>query len=892
MIYAFRLDANGHMTMPYASPAFERILGIAPEALARDADAIMSLIPEEDAVLCREHLAHSAATLAPWNDEFRVRHPDGRILWIEGRAVPRRDPDGGVTWHGFINDVTARHATQDSLRATQGTLQQSEQLHRDLVEMSPDAIFIQRGARLTFANAAGTALLGVQNADAVIGQDLGTFLLADETASGPDADMHTSHGFARPGRRRLRRSDGSVLSVFVAARSIPDEHGPAWQIVVHDLTAELARERSIAEREARLSSVINSAMDGIITGDDTHRVVLFNPAAERVFQRHADEVLGRPLDLLIPPRLQQRELSLVDAFVQRPSRDRSSHSRREAIGVRADGTEFPIEATISQVRVDGRQLFTVIARDVSEREQTARALRESDERFAELAGNIDEVFWLADPRRSTVQYVNPAFERIFGRAADELLREPDVWRQAIDARDRERVATAMRGMRRSGTFDVEYRIARPDGGIRWVRDRAVPVRDAEGQIIRLAGVAEDITERRELEAQLHQTQKLESIGELAGGVAHDFNNWLTVINGNCDLLLSGPHDIPSFLELIGEVRSAGDRAAALTRQLLAFSRQQVLEPRVLDVNAIVADTERMLRRLLGEDVILRTELRARGAIVADPGQVVQVLMNLAVNARDAMATGGTLRIETSDVDLPAVGALGRPARGLRISVSDTGCGMSNAVRERIFEPFFTTKGVGRGTRLGLSVVHGIVRQTGGSIDVQSELDQGTTFQITFPTASGEDSESTGPQRIKATGGTETILLVEDEELVRRIGARTLRWAGYTVVEATDGESALAILNDPANRFDLLVTDVVMPGIGGGVLWETVHKTHPGLRVLFTSGYTDDSVVRHGVMHADTAFLQKPYTVAAILAKIREVLDREITGPLLVASRQRPEQESR
>ncbi len=397
--------------------------------------------------------------------------------------------------------------------------------------------------------------------------------------------------------------------------------------------------------------------------------------------------------------------------------------------------------------------------------------------------------------------------------------------------------------------------------------------------IGLSSINRDLRPTRGLQEQLRQAQKMEAIGQLAGGVAHDFNNLLTVINSYSEKLCGElPADDPIAVQM-HEIRKAGERAAALTRQLLAFSRKQVLEIKVVNLNETVEQSGKMLRRLIGEDVTLATVLAPNLAQVkVDPGQMEQILMNLAVNARDAMPQGGKMTIETANVDIePSVAGqmdLG-PGRYVMLAVSDTGCGMDRQTQERIFEPFFTTKGVGKGTGLGLAVVHGIVKQSGGRISVYSEPGHGTTFKIYLPAITAIRKLSKSYQGCATVpGGSETILLVEDEEAVRRIGCMVLRDAGYTVLEARHGVDALRVAAETPQRIDLLVSDVVMPQMGGPQLAQRLTAERPGLKVLYMSGYTDDAVVRHGILHEQLAFLQKPFTPIGLARKVREVLEQE------------------
>jgi CheY-like chemotaxis protein len=374
-------------------------------------------------------------------------------------------------------------------------------------------------------------------------------------------------------------------------------------------------------------------------------------------------------------------------------------------------------------------------------------------------------------------------------------------------------------------------------------------------------------------------------------VAHDLNNLLTVISGYSEMVLTKlPPDDPRK-RMVDQVVRAGTRAASLTRQLLAFSRQQVLEPKVLDLNVIVGDIDEMLRRLIGEDVQFTTVLApGLGLVKVDPGQIEQVITNLAVNARDAMPLGGQLTIETAEVELAEpytrTHADARPGRFAMLAVSDTGCGMAPEVKARIFEPFFTTKGVGRGTGLGLAVVHGIVKQSGGNIDVYSEVGKGTSVKVYLPLAPAPMAASPDGASEVASAGCETILLVEDEDSVRELATLVLEECGYTVLTANDGEAAVRIVDTCQKKIDILVTDVVMPVMGGRRLAEILRARLPELRVLFMSGYTDDAVVRHGVLQAEVDFLQKPFTPQSLAHKVRAVLDRrpDAAPALGIASR--------
>ncbi|MBV8900756.1 MAG: response regulator, partial [Verrucomicrobia bacterium] len=484
-----------------------------------------------------------------------------------------------------------------------------------------------------------------------------------------------------------------------------------------------------------------------------------------------------------------------------------------------------------------------------QRKRAEAVLRDSEERFRQLAENISGVFWMTDPAKTQILYVSPGYETIWGRTCESLRQQPRSYLDAIHPEDRPWIVNALRaGV--EAPYELEYRVVRPDGIVRWVRDRGFPVRDEAGRVIRIAGIAEDVTQRRQLEMQLRHAQKMEAIGRLAGGVAHGFNNLLSVIYGHSELLAATSPSPERLRESLAEISRAAERGAALTQELLAFGRRQVVEPKVLDLNAVVAESRNLLQPLIGEDVQLAISLAPRlSAVKADPSQIGQVLMNLALNARDAMPQGGRLTIETRALNLDVASANNhpeaRPGHYVLLTVSDTGWGMTPELQARIFEPFFSTKSDGTG--LGLSVVDGIVKQNGGYLILESRPGLGTTFKIYLPAVTEPVEEpSRTPPSAPAQGG-ETVLLVEDENAVRAVTAQLLETLGYRVLQAGNAEEALLLARVSQQKIDLLMTDVVMPGISGRELAEALRVQDPSLKVLFQSGHTDDVMVRHGIL---------------------------------------------
>ncbi len=509
-----------------------------------------------------------------------------------------------------------------------------------------------------------------------------------------------------------------------------------------------------------------------------------------------------------------------------------------------------------------------------ERSQSSLALRESEERYRQFfKDDLAGAFIITGEGR--ILACNPAFVRMFGFESEEaaighlVIPYFPTAQDAAGLRERVRRERAVR--------DHQFVLRRRDGTTLHVIGNLMGRFQPPDRMIEIKGYLFDDSERKRLEEELRQSQKMESIGRLAGGIAHDFNNLLTAILGYADLLVDHfEADDVRRIE-VEEIRRAGLRAAALTSQLLAFSRRQVLQPRVLDLNAVVANMKSMLQRLLGENVTLATDLAAEPCrIKADGGQIEQVIVNLAVNARDAMPSGGTLTLRTLVVR-GAAGPSSRPSGPAAgpsavLTVEDTGHGIEPALLPHLFEPFFTTKGLGKGTGLGLSTVYGIVKQSEGEIAVDSEIGRGSIFRISFPVADGPAPAAAGAPAAPHAAGSETILLVEDESAVRAITRRLLQANGYRVLEASGGGEALEVCRRHAGAIDLVLTDLMMPSMGGKELAEKIGKIHPGIRIIFMSGYTEDSLMRRELGQSRLVFLQKPFTAAALASKVRAVLD--------------------
>ncbi len=636
-------------------------------------------------------------------------------------------------------------------------------------------------------------------------------------------------------------------------------------------------------------SLLEAVPDAIVAVDHEGVILQINSQTESLFGYTREELIGQPIESLVPEGQREQHRHHFGRFIGQP-KTRRMGAGLDLKGRRKDGSEFPVEISLSPVPLDGGMVVLSAIRDVTERKRIEEALLRANE---ELARRKDRQLWEYQNRLALVvdsshdaiigknldgviTSWNKGAERIYGYSAEEAIGRPIALLAPADRRDEiTNILQDIREGRQVEHFET-VRVTK-DGKHLNVSITVSPIRDEDGEIVGASTIARDVTAQRKAEEQLRQAQKMEAVGRLAGGVAHDFNNILGIITSCTELLRPQMGDDALTAELVGYIRDASKRGATLTRQLLAFSRKQPVQARVLELNERLQDVCKLLRPLMGDDVSVVFIPRSESAFVeADPGQLDQIVLNLAVNSRDAMPQGGKFVLETDTADFdeafvrqhPTM----KPGRYVMIAVSDNGIGMDEATRCHIFEPFFTTKEVGKGTGLGLATVYGIVKQSGGHIWVYSEPERGTTFKVFLPCAdqkAGMVRDSEAEVAFPRGEGT-TILLVEDDVVMRRLTRKMLEEQGYSVMDAEDGKAALQRVADSSGRIDLVLTDVVMPGVSGPELVLRLMNSHPETKFVYMSGYTGELVVDHG-LREDVALLEKPFTRAALLAVIQTTL---------------------
>ena len=645
--------------------------------------------------------------------------------------------------------------------------------------------------------------------------------------------------------------------------------------------AEIRRDHARAEAErqvaeARFREVLAMAPDAIVAVDEDQRIIIFNRAAETLFGYRTEEVSGQFLDLLLPSRLTAAYRRHLAEFAHSPESVRRMSERGEVVGRRKNGEEFPAEAAISKLVENGKTTLMAVVRDISERVRLLETLRQANELSDAVIQSSPLAIVGTDPERRVLVW-NRRAEETFGYSAQEIIGQPNPSVSEHDSGRVEELVEALPAGESLHAIDIRQR--RKDGAALDLRVSAAPLFDAAGKVRGIVKFVEDVTESKAIQRQLEHAQRMEAVGQLTGGLAHDFNNLLTVVIGNLDLLQDELESRPKAQELAHMALKASLRGAELTSQLLAFSRRQTLEAKVLDLNELVSGTTDLLRRTLGEQIEIQMTLADNlWPALADPTQLASALTNLAINARDAMPEGGCLTIETANKHLDRRYAAENteiaPGDYVVLAVSDTGTGIPSDILDQVFEPFFTTKGPGKGTGLGLSMIYGFAKQSGGHVKIYSEVGHGTTVRLYLPRADAEHKQQDDDPAAEVEGAAHeaTILVVEDDAEVRRVAVNQLMALGYRVIEAEDGKAALELLRqDPP--IDLLFTDVVMPGgMSGPDLAREARKVRAALKVLLTSGYAEAALLGNAAGIGELgSLLSKPYRKNDLARKVREVL---------------------
>ncbi|HVB55225.1 MAG TPA: PAS domain S-box protein [Candidatus Acidoferrales bacterium] len=805
---------------------------------------------------------------------------DGSEFPAEIRLSPL-DTKEGIFVSSAIRDISGRSRTEEDLRRL-----------ASIVACSDDAIIGKTLEGIITSWNAGAERMYGYSAKEAIGKSVSMLVPIDQPDEIPEVLERVKRGATVDHFETIRvRKDGKEIQMELTVSPIRDaiERIVGVSTIGHDISARKVAEKRLVQMEARYRGLLEAAPDAMVVVNQAGEIVILNLQAEKQFGYRRDELLGQKVKNIIPEGFAERLLAdgtrtAADALAQQIG------TGIELIGRRKDGSEFPIEIMLSPLESAEGILVTAAIRNISTRRAAEKHLGQMEGKYRGLLEAAPDAMVVVN-QGGEIVLLNVQAEKQFGYRRDELVGQkvkniiPKGFAERLISDSTRTAADALAQQIGTG---IELNGRRKDGSEFPIEIMLSPLESAEGILVTAA--IRNISERKQLEQQLLQAQKMETVGRLAGGVAHDFNNLLGVIIGYSEIFEERLNLNDPLRPKAEQIRKAGESAAALTRQLLAFSRKQVLEPKVLNLNAVVADMLKMLQRLLGEDIeLIAVPGPELGRIKADQGQIEQVIMNLAVNARDAMPQGGKLTITTVNEELDEVYARQHPAvvpgSYVMFAVSDTGCGMDLQTQTHIFEPFFTTKEIGKGTGLGLSTVYGVVKQSGGDIRVYSEPGRGATFRIYLPRiAEAVTPSDPGKGGSEIGRGWETILLVEDAQPLRALAHELLEGSGYTVLEAANGADAIRLAAQHQGPIHLLLTDVVMPGMDGPKVAAYMTRIYPGIKVLYASGYTDDAIVHHGVLDSGVALLHKPFTRAALTSKVREVLgltgEHEIgsTGP--------------
>jgi len=742
-------------------------------------------------------------------------------------------------------------------------LKESEQRFRTLLESAPMAIVVHLDQKIYYGNDKAIELAGVEDLEDFMGRDIIDFIHPDSVDLVKERFVRGSSGQTlEPTEMKFINLQGGERYVEITSMLIDLDERPAFISIINDITQR-------KQATALYRSLVEQSNDAIYLLYQNKFELINRRFSEMFGYTQAD--CNQP-DFTFLKLVAPESMAAIQARIEMVEKGRKVNPLYEFTAVSKDGRRIMCEASVSYINYEGGKATQGVIRDITERRQAEAEIRKLSQAMEQSPASV-----VITNVNGDIEYINPAFTKISGfTAAEAIGQNPRLLKSGQTPA--ETYVELWNTITAGNVWNGEFVNMKKDGTLYWEKAIISPIFDANRHITHFLAIKEDISETKLLEEEFRQAQKMEAVGKLAGGVAHDFNNLLTIINGYSELILGKiERDNPLF-DQIQMIKQAGMRATDLTRQLLAFSRKQILKPKILNLNQLLKGMEKMLRRLIGEDVDFVTIYgKNLGAIEADPGQIEQIVMNLAINARDAMPDGGKLTIETMNVHLAEEYVKLHPGVSggwfVMLSVSDTGSGIDKTIKEHIFEPFFTTKEQGKGTGLGLSTVYGIVKQSGGSIWVYSEPGNGTTFKIYFPFTQ-ETAKSAGQEIFteKDLSGNETILIAEDEDSVRALAISGLQRYGYRILSAQNSQEAQKLAGAEQGAIDLLLTDVIMPGGSGGELAKLLTAQFPKLKVLFMSGYTDEGIVRHGILDEKAHFIQKPFVLETLAEKIRQLLD--------------------
>ncbi len=865
------LDVNSRAEEVFATPR--------EQFLRMDVEAFSAGEPPYSQKEAMAWMAKAAAG-EPQVFEWRGRRGTGELFWAEV-SMRAAEFGGGARLIVIVRDVEDRKRAEERTR-------ESESKYRRLVESTNSFVFtLDAEGKFEFFNRFWTDKVGY-SAEEILGTN-GFELITPETRDGTREQFAAAMN-GTPVRNvefRSRTKEGGFVDVLVDLTPVCDSAGKVLELLGTgvDITDRRVIEAERQEAQAFLETAIAHSLSGIVIADAPDVTIrMANPAALGIrggakslltgipVQQHtarwqllrADGSAYPPEELPLSRAVLRGEVTLAEEMIMR---DEAGNDHW------VDTNAAPIRDSAGQVTAG-----IVVFHDITDHKQAEKALRESRERLQHIVEVIADLVYEWDVATDTVEWYGDV-DAALGYETGTIPRTMQGWLGLIHPEDMEKLAESVQELRESSVpIRITYRVRRKEGEWVWWEDFATPVLDATGSTVRWIGGCRDITRERALEEQYRQAQKMEAIGQLTGGVAHDFNNLLQVINGATEMTLTDLEDGHPAREWLQEAAKAGNRAARLVSQLLLFSRRQVIQPEVLNLNEAVEGALKMLRRVIGEHVRIAWVPGAQtGTVHADRGMIEQALMNLCVNARDAMPEGGTLTIETSktmfDEDQCTAQAWAKPGQYALLSVTDSGRGMDKMTLEHVFEPFYTTKGLGKGTGLGLATVYGIMKQHDGMIHADSEPGKGSVFKLYWLASEAQIKAPTLEAEVAASEGTETILLAEDEDMVLDLAVRVLERAGYTVLTANNGAEAVALFEERLDEVDLVLLDVMMPEMGGREAYEKMCRRRPGLKALFASGYSEDAIHTNFVLDERLTLIQKPVAPKDLLRAVREALDR-------------------